>query len=70
MREVKSLKVLKQHVNVIKIKEMSLKDKRLNIMFEYCDHNLYEEMKDRASKNSKFTNDEVRDLMFQAIQAV
>jgi len=64
MREVKSLKILKNHINVIKIKEMSLKEKLLYIVFEYCDNNLYEAMKEKAAKNEAYTNEQVRDLMF------
>ena len=37
MNEVKTLKKLNSHPNVIKIKELSLKDDLLNIVFEYCD---------------------------------
>jgi len=70
MREVKSLKILKNHINVIKIKEMSLKEKLLYIVFEYCDNNLYEAMKEKAAKNEAYTNEQVRDLMFQAVQAI
>ena len=48
MSEVKALKVLKNHPNVIKIKELSLKDDMLNIIFEFCDKNLYQEMQTKA----------------------
>ena len=41
MNEVKALKQLNSHPNIIKIKELSLKDELLNIVFEYCDKNLY-----------------------------
>ena len=41
MNEVKVLKKLNNHPNVIKIKELSLKDDTLNIVFEFCDKNLY-----------------------------
>jgi len=37
MREVKALKKLNNHVNVMKIKEMSLKDQVLCVVFEHCD---------------------------------
>ena len=48
MNEVKSLKKLNSHPNVIKIKELSLKDDMLNIIFEHCDKNLYQEMQNKA----------------------
>ena len=48
MNEVKALKKLNSHPNVIKIKELSLKDDMLNIIFEYCDKNLYQEMQNKA----------------------
>lgn len=42
MREIKSLKVLNQHPNIIKIKEMAIKreDERLHVVFEFCDRSL------------------------------
>lgn len=44
LREVKALKKLNNHDNVIRIREMSLKQDVLNIVFEFCDHNLYQEI--------------------------
>jgi serine/threonine protein kinase len=41
MREVKALKKLNNHPNLIKIKEMTRKNDEVNIVFEYCDRNLY-----------------------------
>ena len=51
MNEVKVLKQLNNHPNIIKIKELSLKDDLLNIVFEFCDKNLYQEMQVKAQKN-------------------
>ena len=51
MNEVKVLKQLNNHPNIIKIKELSLKDDMLNIIFEFCDKNLYQEMQVKAQKN-------------------
>ena len=48
LNEVKSLKKLSNHPNVIKIKEISVKDDLLHIIFEYCDKNLYQEMQAKA----------------------
>jgi serine/threonine protein kinase len=37
LREIKALKQMNSHKNVVKIKEMSLKEEVLNVVFEYCD---------------------------------
>ena len=49
MREVKALRKLNQNPNVIKIKEMIRKNDEVNIVFEYCERNLYQEMTERSS---------------------
>lgn len=41
MPEIKALQKLNNHPNVIKIMEMSQKQKEIFIVFEYCDRNLY-----------------------------
>ena len=41
LKEIKALQKLSSHKNVIKIKEMILKEQVLNVVFEYCDKNLY-----------------------------
>jgi male germ cell-associated kinase len=40
LREIKSLKELSNHPNVIKIKEMALRDEKLHVVFEFCEQNL------------------------------
>jgi serine/threonine protein kinase len=44
MREIKALRKLNNHPNLIKINEMTRKNDELNIVFEYCDRNLFQEM--------------------------
>jgi male germ cell-associated kinase len=44
LREVQALQKLTDHPNIVKIKEMSLKESQLNIIFEFCDKNLYQQM--------------------------
>jgi hypothetical protein len=51
----------------VKIKEMALKDQQLNVVFEYCERNLFQAMSDKSKKNQPFSNEEVRDLIFQAL---
>ena len=41
MREIKALRKLNNHKNLVKIKEMTRKNDELNIVFEYCDRNLF-----------------------------
>lgn len=51
LREVKALKKLNNHDNIVKIREMTLKQDILNIVFEFCDVNLFQEMQNRTAKN-------------------
>lgn len=44
LRELASLKVLR-HTNIVRLKEMILENELLHFVFEFCDGNLYEEMK-------------------------
>lgn len=64
LREVKALKKLNNHDNIVKIREMTLKQDVLNIVFEFCDLNLYQEISNRAAKKAQFTNDEIRNVMY------
>ncbi len=41
MKEVKALKKLNNHPNLVKIKEMTRKNDEVNIVFEFCERNLY-----------------------------
>ena len=41
MKEVKALRKLNKHPNVIKIKEMVRKNDEVNIVFEFCERNLF-----------------------------
>ena len=49
---------------------MIRKDGGLHIVFEYCQHNLYEELQSRSLSNRPFSEEQVRPLMFQALSAV
>ena len=64
LREIQALQHLANHANVVKIKEMALKDQQLNVVFEYCERNLFQAMNEKGKKNQPFTNEEVRDLIF------
>lgn len=61
MAEVQALKKLNQSVFLVKIKEMihNKKDNEVNIVYEYCDKNLYQEMQDRQRRNKPFNESEV-----------
>lgn len=47
LREVKSLQKLNNHPNLIKLKEVLRENDLLYFVFEYCDGNLYQKMKER-----------------------
>jgi len=44
LRELMSLKVLR-HSNIVRLKEMVLENKKLHFIFEFCDGDLYKEIK-------------------------
>ena len=63
LSEVKALQKLNNHPNLIKIIELTKKDQNVYVIFEYCDRNLLQEMKDRANKNQQYSEQEVKDIM-------
>ena len=42
----------------------------MNIVFEFCDKNLYQEMQIKAQKNQKYNEAEIRDVMLQTLQGL
>ena len=67
--EIKALKKL-NHKNIIKLKEVSRKNDEMFIVYEYCENNLYQEIQKRAKENKPFSEDEIRDIMQQALQSI
>lgn len=72
MAEVQALKKLNSSPYLIKIKEMvhNKKENEVNIVFEYCDKNLFQEMQERARKNQAFNEMEIKKIIYQALSAV
>ena len=70
MPEIKSLKKLNNHNNVIKIFELIRKDGNVYIVQEFCERNLFKEMDDRFKQNKPFTEQEIKIIMGQAISAI
>lgn len=69
LREVKSLSILNDNENIIKIKEMIFKeDKTLLLVFNYMKENLYEMMKARI--NRKFSEGQIKCVMFQILKGL
>ena len=71
MPEVQALKKLNNSPFLVKIKEMvhNKKENEVNIVFEYCEKNLYQEMQDRSRRNNQFSEVEIKNTMYQAIAA-
>lgn len=57
MPEVASLQRLNQSIFLIKLKQIihNKKENEVNIVFEYADRNLFNEMQDRSRWNQAFT---------------
>lgn len=57
MAEVASLQRLNQSIFLIKLKQIihNKKENEVNIVFEYADRNLFNEMQDRSRWNQTFT---------------
>ena len=72
MPEVKALQKLNNSPFLIKIKEMihNKKDSEVNIVFEYCEKNLFQELQDRSRKNKQFSEMEIKIIMYQALAGV
>ena len=72
MAEVQALKKLNNSPFLIKIKEMvhNKKENEVNIVFEYCEKNLYQEMQERSRRNNLFSELEIKNIMYQALAAV
>ena len=60
MPEIKSLKKLNNHPNVIKILELIRKQDCIYIVQEYCERNLLEEMNEWANQNKPFSELEIK----------
>jgi protein kinase len=72
MPEVKALQKLNSSQFIVKILEMvhNKKEQEVNIVFEYCEKNLYSDFKDRAQKNKRYNESEIKNLMYQAIAGI
>lgn len=69
LREVKSLSLLNQHSNLIKILEMIYtEDKILYLIFDYMKENLYEVMKSRINK--KLSESQIKCIIYQLLQGI
>jgi serine/threonine protein kinase len=66
MAEVQALKKLNNSPFLIKIKEMvhNKKENEVNIVFEYCEKNLYHEMQERSRRNNLFSEPEIKNIMY------
>ena len=54
----------------MKIKEMVKRDDELAIVFEFCERNFFNEMKDRKSNNKDFTEDEIKQIVYQILSGL
>ncbi|KAI3839255.1 hypothetical protein MKW92_039854 [Papaver armeniacum] len=65
--EVKSLRKMKKHKNIVQLKEILIENNILYCVFEYLECDLYQLMKQRANP---FSEDQIRDWFFQVFQAL
>lgn len=68
LREIKSLKRVNNHVNIIRLKEVIRENDKLHFVFEFADGNLYQKMKDRNS--IPFQIDDVKRYTFEMLQGL
>jgi tRNA A-37 threonylcarbamoyl transferase component Bud32 len=64
LRELKALKQLKKHENVVQLKELVRENEQLYFVFEYMESDLLKHM---TAKQGAFSNDEVRSIMYQTL---
>ena len=68
LRELKALKKLNNHENIIKLKEVLRERNSLYFVFEFANLNLYQLMKNR--KGVKFLGSEIRQYSMQILKGV
>ncbi|KAK6094484.1 Serine/threonine protein kinase [Batrachochytrium dendrobatidis] len=68
LREVKSLKKLNNHVNIIRLKEVLREHDKLYFVFEYADGNLYQKM--RNQNGVLFTESTIKAYTFQVLHGL
>ena len=67
--EVQALRKLNNSPFLIKIKEMihNKKEQEVNIVFEYCDRNLFQEMQEHSRIGQSISERSIKVIMYQAI---
>jgi len=73
LREIRVLKQLNEvkHPNIVNVKKVKFENGSLFIVFEHLDMNLTEFMKEKIRKeNRKLTEEEIRIIMKQVLQAI
>ncbi|KAJ3304367.1 hypothetical protein HDV03_002848 [Kappamyces sp. JEL0829] len=68
LREVKSLKKINNHVNIIRLKEVIRENDELHFVFEFADGNLYQRIRDR--NGSLFSEDQVKRYSFEMLKGL
>ncbi|KAI8925326.1 kinase-like domain-containing protein [Entophlyctis helioformis] len=68
LREVKSLKKLNNHLNIIRLREVIRENDELHFVFEFADGNLYQLMKDQDGR--LFPEADVKKYIFQVLQGL
>ena len=69
LREVKSLVNFKND-NIVKLKEVLKVEDSLYLIFEYLEKNLYELINGRQTNNKKFSESQIRCIMWQIINGI
>jgi hypothetical protein len=72
LREVKILKMLSHHPNIISLKDVvvGLKAESVFLVFEYCDIDLYKLMNQMMIDKATFSEGEIKCLSLQLIKGV
>lgn len=70
MMEVKALRKLNNHPNIIKIFELIRRSERIYIVQELCNRSLLSEMDARAKQNKPFSEHEIKLIVGQALSAL
>nr|XP_043609669.1 cyclin-dependent kinase F-4-like [Erigeron canadensis] len=68
LREVKSLIKMKNHPNIVSLKQIIRQNDTLFLVFEYMERDLYKTIQDRIMKPFKET--EIRDMCFQVFKGL
>ncbi|KRX11020.1 Protein kinase-like domain [Pseudocohnilembus persalinus] len=70
LRELKALQKLKNHINIIKLKEIVQVEKKLNFITEYVQQNIWDYYNDQKKTGRPLSHDTIKSIFYQLCSAI